>query len=101
MNLMVSESWVNATKGYRLGDSGVYESYTDKVSELFRAMQKEYGRCVSKAYIDESGNSKHIGWVFQKRKQYDDCKESYLQETWVSIHEKPNETKTTCFYKEL
>jgi hypothetical protein len=102
MNLMINESWVNATKGWRLGESGVYETYTDKVFDLFRSMQKEYGRCISKMYVDEkNGNVRHIGWVFQKRKQYEDCKETYVQETWISVHEKPNKTTTTYYYKPL
>ena len=87
MNLMVNETWVNVTKGWMLDSSGVYETYTDKVSELFRAMQKEYGRCVSKMYVDVKNGAKHIGWVFQKRKQYDDCKDTFILETWVSVHE--------------
>jgi hypothetical protein len=102
MNLMVNESWVNATKGWRCGESGVYETCVNNVYQLFRAMQKEYGRCVSKMYVDEAnGKAKHIGWVFQKRRQYDDCKETYIQETWVSVHEKPDETSVTSFYKSL
>jgi hypothetical protein len=54
-NLWVTEDYVNTTKGYRCGDSGPYETYTDKPGELFLAMQREYGRCKSKVYLDTAG----------------------------------------------
>ena len=56
----------------------------DSVSDIYKAALKEYGRCISKIYVDGKDNAvKHVGWVFQKRCKYEDCNETYLQETWV------------------
>ncbi len=102
-NLFVQETWIevrnkNTDKERRigLGESDVYETFTDDRGELYRAMQKEYGRCISKIYVDEAGfkrrkkmpKFKEIGWVFVKREKYGDCNETYLQETWVTVQTK-------------
>jgi hypothetical protein len=63
---------------------------TDKtMGEVFRISQREYGRCVSKVYRDVAMgdgtyDTKTEGWVFLKRAEYQDCKKTYLQETWIS-----------------
>ena len=82
-NLFIQEQWVNASRDCITGESGVYETFTDSPGELFRSCQKEYGRCVGKVYI---GDGQAIGWVFQKRMQYDDCQETFLLETWITLH---------------
>lgn len=46
--LLVKETFVNETKGWIFNESGFYPPYTEEVKELFRAMQKEYGRCISR-----------------------------------------------------
>lgn len=52
--------------------------------EVYKTALKEYGRCISKIYVDcKDGITKHIGWVFQKRAKYEDNNNTYLQETWV------------------
>jgi hypothetical protein len=89
-NLWVQESFIDRTQGHRFGDSDVYETFTDNRAELFRAMQGEYGRCISKVYIDVDGGSpKGIGWVFEKKIRYDDTDERYMQEVWVTLHQAP------------
>lgn len=86
-NIVMKESWVNATKGYRLGDSDWYEAFTDDEGELFRSMQKEYGRCIGKVYIDmpKDSDSLPVGWVFLKKEKYTDVDEHYLKETWIEM----------------
>ena len=104
--MLVSETFINATEGYQFGDSEPYEPYTDDVGRLFREMQKEYGRCVSSVYVDEpsgtkladtgqpSGKVKRIGWVFQKRMEYEGYRghgeRFYTREVWVMLHDAPD-----------
>lgn len=94
-NLYTEEVFVNVTEGYRFGESGVIESFTDDKGKLFRRLRECYGRCVGKIYIDREGQSPQaIGWVFQGRDKYDDSKETYLREVWVTLHEqKPTVTR--------
>ncbi len=87
----------NRTKGCRNGDSDVYKTFTDSYGELYRAMMREYGRCTGKVYIDTKTGARAIGWVFMKRQTYDDCNETYILETWVTVHKAPP-TKTTEFH---
>lgn len=86
-NIVMKETWVNATKGYRVGESDWYESFTDEEGVLFRDLQREYGRCTSKVYLELPGKSGEmpIGWVFQKKVKYDDVEEYYIQETWIQM----------------
>ena len=81
-------------KRYGLEDSGLYEPYTDNRKRLFLSLSREYGRCVSKVYVDNpDGSAKPIGWVFEKRMKYEDCNETYICETWVTLHsDKPTRT---------
>lgn len=91
--MLIQETWVSKTEGYISGENEPYEPYTDNIGELFRFLQQEYGRCTSKVYIDTEQGTRAIGWVFEKRQGYLDCKETYLMETWVMLHEqKPTRT---------
>lgn len=84
-NLYVRESMVNTTEGYRFGDTEWYETSSSTTGELFREMQREWGRCVSSMYRDGPPNTTRVGWVFEKIAHYEDTGEPYLQETWVEV----------------
>jgi hypothetical protein len=85
-NIVMREQWVNQSEGHLLGDSDWYEAYTDDEGELFRSLQKEYGRCTGKCYIDlPRQEARAIGWVFLKKVKYDDVDEYFLRETWVEM----------------
>jgi len=89
-SLFIHEEYVNATEGYRFGDSGdePYEAYTDNIGDLFRSLQRENGRCTGKVYVDTvDGKPITVGWVFQKRMQYEDSQDTYLREVWVTLHD--------------
>lgn len=101
MSLYAQESFVNATDGYRCGDSDVYETFADTPGDLFRAMRREYGRCTGRVYIDTEDGVRSIGWVFVKREQYQDADESYLKETWVTVHDAPPTVTREHHYHEL
>ena len=115
--LMISETFVNASDGYRFGESEPYEPYTDDVGSLFRAMQREYGRCVSSIYVDmptgtkladadaPAGKVKRVGWVFQKQMEYEDWRgrgdRYYTREVWVTLHDAPDTVSVERHYHEL
>lgn len=63
------------------------ESNCETKGEVYREARAEYGKCISKVYVDrwDGGKAKEIGWVFQKKEKYSDTGESYLAETWVTI----------------
>jgi hypothetical protein len=93
--IFIQEEYVDASdseKMYRLGSSDVYETdyTTDEIGRLYHSLQKMYGRCVSKVYVDRrDGESRAIGWVFHKRVAYDHCYKSsdtYLREVWVTLY---------------
>ena len=87
-NILIQEECVDRTRDISFGRSDVYETYFEQGQEgkLFRHLQKEYGKCVSKVYIDKGLTVKAIGWVFEKTECYDDTHEPFTQETWVTIH---------------
>ena len=73
------------------GESGWYETFAETPGELFRANMREYGRCTGKVYVDDAEGKAHpVGWVFQKRIEYQDAhrlsagEKTYLQDTWVT-----------------
>jgi len=80
---------VNVSKGYR------YEGFTEETDktpgEIFKYARSEYGKCISKVYLDVSMgdgtyDTKTCGWVFQKKVQYSDCNKFYTQETWITVN---------------
>lgn len=89
-----TESHVNVTEGYRIWDSepqdlaDTWMGEDAPIGEIFRAFQKEYGRCVSKVYRDTDDGPVAIGWVFQKREKYDDSNETFLREVWITLYDK-------------
>lgn len=101
--MLIQETYVNKSEGYRLGETEPYEPYTDDIGELFRELQREYGRCVGKCYVDKKdGSSQAIGWVFQKRQKYDDCNETFLSEVWVTLYKSYDKhTVIDCEYVDL
>lgn len=89
--MKVSEVYINATRGYRFGESEPYEPYTDNIGKLFLSYQREFGRCTSKVYVDTDHGPKAIGWVFVKKMRYEDARsknDTYVREVWVTVHEK-------------
>jgi hypothetical protein len=105
--MLVSEVFINATKGHRFGESEPYEPYTDNIGELFRAMQKEYGRCTSAVYVETpAGPPQRVGWVFEKRMRYEDARgndrerDYYTREVWVTLYDR-FERKTERDYHAL
>lgn len=52
-------------------------------NDLYRRLQREYGRCESKIYVDTARGARECGWVFVKRVPYDDAPGTYLREVWV------------------
>jgi len=56
-NILINEVWTDANERVIIGESGVYETRFDDIEDLFKALQKEYGRCVSKVYIDTDNGS--------------------------------------------
>lgn len=87
--MLIRETFLNQTKGHTIGESDWYEPWTDDIGKLFLAMQREYGRCVSKMYIDRGSESVAVGWVFAKRMEYEDYRgrgdRYYVREVWVHL----------------
>jgi len=88
-----------------LADTWMGEDAT--IGEIYRAMQKEYGRCTGKVYIDRREDSDPegtyprtiaIGWVFEKREKYEDCNKTFIHETWVSLVDKDETTRVIEYH---
>lgn len=99
--IYISEDWVNDTEHYSQGESGVYETRFDKIGELFKSCQKEYGRCTSKVYHDIKNKPQAIGWVFEKIAHYEDTQEPYKLHTWITLHDAMPKHHTKYHYHEL
>jgi hypothetical protein len=97
-NLWVQENWVDASRGIRIGDSDIYEAFTSSPGELFRDLQREYGRCGGKVYV---GEGQQVGWWFEKKKQYDDSEDTFTLQTWVTLHKGPPTETVEYHYAEL
>lgn len=101
--LYVQETFLNATEGYAFGESEPTDTgYEDgQMGDLFRSCQREYGRCVSRVYVDRDGETHPVGWVFQKRDRYEDTGDTYLREVWVTVHTAPPTRTVQYHYAEV
>ena len=86
----IEETFVNATENRMIGSEVCADLFTSDPGELFRASQREYGRCVSSVYVDTEEGTKRVGWVFQGIDRYEDTGEPYLREVWVTLLERPD-----------
>jgi hypothetical protein len=85
-NIYIQETWIDQKNKSIIGETDIYETFTDSKGKLFKALQNEYGRCISKIFVDESdGKQKQVGWVFEKKQKYDDINEFFILETWITI----------------
>ena len=92
MSIYISEAFVNKDKDIRYWSGEPYETGLDKIGNLYRCMLKEHGRCIGKVYVDrENGETWAVGWVFIKREHYDDNKDTYIRETWITLYHQPIE----------
>lgn len=88
------------TKLIHIGETGVFEAWTNDRGKLFRSLQREYGRCTGAVYTERpNGKARRIGWTFQKRVRYEDCNETYLREVWVTLHARMPKTTTKYYYR--
>jgi len=92
MPLYIQETYVNGTENHIIGETPVYETWADTPGELFSLLQREYGRCTGKVYIDgPDGEAIPVGWVFCKKQTYSDSPAAYTAETWVTVHTEEDE----------
>jgi hypothetical protein len=85
-NIYIQETWIDQKNKSIIGETDIYETFTDSKGKLFKALQNEYGRCISKIFVDDlDGKTKQVGWVFEKKQKYDDVNEFFILETWITI----------------
>lgn len=93
----IRETYCNRTEGYTISESSlpIKDSIINNLKELYQYGLKNLGRCTSKVYIDKKdGSVSHVGYTFEKKHQYTDTKEFYIQETWLTIdHYKETTTR--------
>lgn len=103
MNILIQETYVNATEHHQIGETDVYETFTSNKRDLFRSLQREHGRCKGYVYVDRDDSAKpprKVGWIFEKRRAYTDApRETYLAETWVTLHKRPPRKTVKYFYR--
>jgi hypothetical protein len=95
--LWVQENFINLTRNCRFGQDEPQQTRfgLDEPGALYMYLRSEYGRCVSKVYLDtKSRGTIAIGWVFQKKMEYEDAyrisdksERVYVREVWVTVME--------------
>ena len=84
----VKETHVNRSENYVIFDDkiDIEDSEIETLNDLYKYGLEHYGKCTGKVYIDISDQkAMHIGYIFLKKDKYEDTKESFLRETWLSI----------------
>jgi hypothetical protein len=91
--LKIRETFVDQAKDCVFGETDWYQPWTDDRGQLFRALQREYGRCTGKVYAERADGDAPVGWVFERRDQYADTgrhgrpAKYYIREVWISVRE--------------
>lgn len=76
-----------------------HETRFDSLKLLFAELQKTYGRCGGKTYIDTpDGGAQQVGWWFERKEKYTDCDEYFISVTWVSVMTRAPKVITKYFY---
>lgn len=86
--LWITKKYVDRDKGHLYSVVDWYETKFDDNQRraLFKSLSKEFGRARA-MWVDKPGGGGRVqaGWVFEKRVRYEDCKDTYLRETWVEV----------------
>lgn len=92
--LWVIEKYVDRNKGHIYNIEGWHETRfgDDQLRDLFRSCAREFGRARA-MWVDKPGGGRHqVGWVFEKRVEYDDVSKTrpakertYLREVWIEV----------------
>ena len=85
--LHLKETQVNQSENYLCYEPYWFETRHEDKGSLFKALQKEHGRCRGRSYRDTEKGAKHVGWVFLKREEYEDSHETFLLETWTEFRD--------------
>lgn len=96
-------TYTNETEGHQFGDEFIVLDDNTQLGadatmgEIYCYARREFGRCISKVYIDqriptndkggERWETRHVGWFFVKRDRYEDTNEPYLRGAWVTVGE--------------
>jgi hypothetical protein len=89
--LLVETTQIDVTdpeRRIRMGEDPPTPAYTDDTGELYRSLQRAYGRCTGTVYVDGPSGVRRVGWVFLRF-------DGYLCETWVTLHDRPPVTAVT------
>lgn len=88
--LWITERYVNKDKKHTYDVVDWYETKFDdgQRRDLFKSCSKEFGRARA-MWVDKPGGGRHqVGWVFEKRVQYEDTlykEHTYLREVWIEV----------------
>jgi len=74
-----------------LGEGEAYQTAHSKTGNLYRACQRQYGRCVGHVFVDANKTPRKVGWVFLQKNP---DQKGTLLETWVSVYLSPPVRKT-------
>ena|ERR1043166_338667 len=100
--MYIQETFINRTEDHIIDRTDVYLPWTGDKGKLFTSLQKEYGRCTGKVYVNtKDGKTKAIGWVFEGKDSYTDTKDTYIREVWVVLHKRQPSKVVTHYYEEL
>lgn len=88
--LWIKETHINETQGHQYYQGEWYEVRQESIGELFRDLQKQWGRAESKMHRDRVGMApQQIGWVFGKTVEYAGdlprANNRYHREVWVEV----------------
>lgn len=61
------------------------DTITLDMGRMFRSLQREYGACTGRVYVDRGDEAVPIGWHFTKKMRYEDTGEPYMRGVWVSL----------------
>ena len=84
---LLIETTINKDKNYIYGEekTPLNETVIADLKSLYKFGLKNHGRCVTKIFVDRTKKAFHVGYVFEKKCWYEDTREPFITETWLSI----------------
>lgn len=101
-SLYIKGTVVDTDRDCVIGEIEIQESNFSKIGDLFRYCQREYGGCVSNMYIDtKEGKTRKVGWVFEKKVDYEKGSDPTNMQTWITVHQRVPEIVVINHYHEF
>ena len=95
-NLHIQELWTATTQTKQIGQSESDKTFSGNMGDLLDQLRDQYGRVISRVYLDSATGDQLIAFVFQQKIKADSA--TVIRQTFVTIRQNPVNDSLICHF---